>query len=148
MFFTTKTYYALIAILEIAHRTSASDISLIALDDICQEHGIDKSYLEQLMGRLRRAKIIEAVKGPGGGYILNHKPQNISLYDIAKAAGDDIHVTKCKNEEHGCLMKDRKCLAHKLLTEIEDVIMHKLKKINLEMMLDTTFNDLKLMISN
>ena len=40
---------------------------LISLSEISERQGISLAYLEQLFVKLRRAEIVESVRGPGGG---------------------------------------------------------------------------------
>ena len=43
---------------------------LVTLARICERQGISQSYLEQLLGKLRRNKLVDSVRGPGDGYKL------------------------------------------------------------------------------
>ena len=54
--------------------------------EIAESQKIDPLYAQQILQRLRRAKLIQSVRGPGGGYQLTRAPDQITLYDILRAA--------------------------------------------------------------
>lgn len=47
--------------------------------------GLSVSYLEILCAQLRRAGLIDSVRGPGGGYVLGRPAGEISILEIAQA---------------------------------------------------------------
>ena len=47
---------------------------------------ISKIYLEQVFTQLRVAGLVQATKGPPGGYSLTRQPQEITCFDILSAA--------------------------------------------------------------
>ena len=47
--------------------------------------GLSVSYLEILCAQLRRAGLIDSVRGPGGGYVLGRPAEEISVLEIAQA---------------------------------------------------------------
>ena len=47
--------------------------------------GLSVSYLEILCAQLRRAGLIDSVRGPGGGYVLGRPAEEISVLVIAQA---------------------------------------------------------------
>src|SRR2546427_525692 len=42
-------------------------------------------YLEQIFQELRRAHLVEAKRGPKGGYFLARKPEHITVGDVMRA---------------------------------------------------------------
>ena len=61
---TTKGRYAVMAMVDLAQH---SDGEPAALADVADRQGISLSYLEQLFQMLRRANLVNSVRGPGGG---------------------------------------------------------------------------------
>ncbi len=47
---------------------------------VCQ--GISMSYVEQIIGRLRRVGLVQGTPGPGGGYRLGRSPEHISVGEV------------------------------------------------------------------
>jgi Rrf2 family iron-sulfur cluster assembly transcriptional regulator len=63
---------------------------LITLGDISERQDVSLAYLEQLFVKLRRAELIESVRGPGGGYRLSRDPSQIRVVDILKAVDETV----------------------------------------------------------
>ena len=114
---STKGRYAVTAMLDLAIRY---DDGLVTLADISETQAISLSYLEQLFARLKKAGLVEGMRGPGGGYRLACPPRDISIAQVLNAIGEGIDVTLCEGDED-CQDGER-CLTHalwkKLGTEI------------------------------
>ena len=54
-------------------------------EEIARRQGIPSYYLNQLLLTMRRAGLIESVRGPEGGHLLARPPEQISLLDILTA---------------------------------------------------------------
>lgn len=97
---TTKGEYALRAVLDIIARPSED---LIRLEDISERQNISLSYLEQLFRKLKKAGLVDATRGPGGGYCLTKKATKASVLDVLLAVGDKpvlkTKATPCKTKE-------------------------------------------------
>ena len=79
---STKSRFAVTAMIDIALRDNAGPISLA---DISARHQISVSYLEQLFSKLRQNRLVESTRGPGGGYTLARVSESISVADIIGA---------------------------------------------------------------
>ncbi|MBP7088384.1 MAG: Rrf2 family transcriptional regulator [Candidatus Omnitrophica bacterium] len=81
------------------------------LKKIAKEEGISLAYLRKLITPLDRAGIIRSIKGPGGGFILTHKPSEIYLLDVIgaishnKVIGCVRGLPSCKRYNY-CVVKD------------------------------------------
>ena len=63
---------------------------LVSLGEIAERQSISLAYLEQLFVRLRRAELVESVRGPGGGYRLARSADAIRIVDILGAVEETI----------------------------------------------------------
>ena len=63
---------------------------LITLGDISKRQDISLPYLEQLFVKLRRAGLVESVRGPGGGYRLARGPSDIRIVDVLAAVDETV----------------------------------------------------------
>ncbi len=122
MILTTKAKYAMMAMIDLYEET-AKDPKPISLLSISQRQDISLSYLEQIFANLRKSGIVKSVKGPGGGYVLGKKPQEISVAEIILATGENIKMTSCKHSAGGCNLaiknKQKKCKTHDLWFGLE-----------------------------
>jgi len=76
---TTKGRFAVTAMIDLALRQEQGPVTLAG---ISQRQHISLSYLEQLFGKLRRHEIVESVRGPGGGYNLARRAEDVTVADI------------------------------------------------------------------
>ena len=88
---TTKGRFAVTAMLDLALRQNRGPVTLAAISE--RQH-ISLSYLEQLFGKLRRAKLVSSVRGPGGGYNLAQGPNQITVADIVTAVDEPLDATQ------------------------------------------------------
>ena len=63
---------------------------LASLTDIARRQNISLPYLEQLFVKLRRAKLVESVRGPNGGYRLARLAHDIRVVDILEAVDETV----------------------------------------------------------
>ena len=76
MKFSTRTRYGLQAILALAARYAEGSLSV---SQIAKKEGISVAYLEQILNALKKKGIVRSVRGPQGGYVLAHKPADMTL---------------------------------------------------------------------
>lgn len=81
------TDYAIRAVLYLALRNEQCSSR-----EISEAMHIPRDLLVQIAIRLRQASILEAQSGKCGGYSLMKSPSNISLYDLARAMGDEPNL--------------------------------------------------------
>ena len=79
MWVSRRTDYATRAVLSLAMAEEA-----LNLDQLAEQTEAPRSVLEQVMPRLRTAGIVRSVRGPGGGYHLNHPPEELTLERIVR----------------------------------------------------------------
>jgi len=114
---TTKGRYAVTAMLDLALHADAGPISLA---DISKRQAISLSYLEQLFARLKRAELVNSVRGPGGGYLLAHASNAISVASIIGAVDESVDATRCQGLSD-CQQGDT-CLTHHLWCDLSEKI--------------------------
>ena len=128
---TTKGRYAVTAMLDLASNDSSRPVTL---DMISQRQNISLSYLEQLFAKLRKASLVKSVRGPGGGYLLNVNPVDVSLTQIIEAVDENIDLRRCHGAKD-CL-RGKQCLSHHLWCEVSDQIRGFLNTRNLQQVID------------
>lgn len=112
----TKARYAVMAMVDLARH--GEDIP-VPLGEIAERQGISLLYLEQLFGRLRRAGLVAATRGPGGGFALAHPAEGLRIVDIVLAVDEDIKATRCEGgSPEGCMADKARCLTHDLWEEL------------------------------
>ncbi len=66
------------------------DGALVSLNEMSRRQDISLPYLEQLFVKLRRAKLVQSVRGPGGGYRLARPAIEIRVSDILAAVDETV----------------------------------------------------------
>jgi Rrf2 family iron-sulfur cluster assembly transcriptional regulator len=88
---STKGRYAMVALVDIALQPADA---LVTLGGISQRQNISLPYLEQLFVKLRRAELVDSVRGPGGGYRLARPPAQIRIVDILTAVDETVDAMR------------------------------------------------------
>ncbi len=84
---STKGRYAMIALTDLARQPGGR---LVSLAEIAERQDISLAYLEQLFVKLRRAEIVESVRGPGGGYRLARPVGEIRIAEVLAAVDEGM----------------------------------------------------------
>lgn len=84
---STKGRYAMVALADLALQPAGT---LLSLGEISRRQDISLPYLEQLFVKLRRAGLVDSVRGPGGGYRLSKPPAEIRVSDILGAVDESV----------------------------------------------------------
>lgn len=98
---SSKGDYGLRALFDLAQRYGEGPVQS---EDIATRQGIPVNYLNQLLITMRRAGLIESLRGPQGGHMLARNPEMITLRDAivvlegpllpAEATRDDLVATQ------------------------------------------------------
>jgi Rrf2 family protein len=103
----------------------------LTIKEIAQRQDVSVAYLEQLLNKLRKSKLINSRKGPGGGYIISRKPAEISVGMILNSLEGPVAITQCLDPgAKGCKRVDG-CVARLLWKSLGEKIEHFLDTINL-----------------
>lgn len=84
---STKGRYAMIALTDLARQPGRR---LVSLAEIAERQDISLAYLEQLFVKLRRASVVESVRGPGGGYRLARPVEEIRIAEVLAAVDEGM----------------------------------------------------------
>ncbi|MEO6974804.1 MAG: Fe-S cluster assembly transcription factor [Gallionella sp.] len=133
---TTKGRFAVTAMADLAMRGGKAPVTLAA---ISERQKISLSYLEQLFGKLRRNKIVESVRGPGGGYYLARPSNKISIAAIVIAVDEPLDATKCGGLGN-CQGDQQPCITHDLWMGLNEKIYGYLEEITLQQLVESYTN--------
>jgi len=79
---SSKGEYGLRALFDLTQRYGAGPVQS---HDIHMRQDIDENYLNQILISLRKAGLIESVRGPQGGHRLARPPSQITLLEVVTA---------------------------------------------------------------
>ncbi|MEM7505701.1 MAG: Rrf2 family transcriptional regulator [Pseudomonadota bacterium] len=113
---STKGRYAVTALADIALNGS---ISPVTLGEIAERQDISLAYLEQLFVKLRRAGLVDSVRGPGGGYRLAMPAGELRIADVMVAVDERLNAMGCDGKVgQGCGSSREACLTHALWEQL------------------------------
>lgn len=98
---STKGRYGLRALIDLALYSESEPVSIQSISD---RQKISTSYLEQLVAKLRKAGLVQSVRGAGGGYRLAKAAAEISVGDVLRALEGNLDAVTCKGstDQGGC----------------------------------------------
>jgi len=115
---STKGRYAVTALADIALQGAERPVTLA---EISERQDISLAYLEQLFVRLRRAGLVDSVRGPGGGYLLARRPADVRISEVMAAVDERLNAMGCDGKWEqgmGCGRSKEACLTHNLWEQL------------------------------
>ena len=114
---TTKGKYAVTAALELAMQQTIAN-GFVKISDVAKRQDIPASYLEQIFSNLRKAGILDAARGPNGGFKLTKQRDKVMIGEIISAVERNMDATQCSGE--GICNSGTKCSAHNFWIDFND----------------------------
>jgi Rrf2 family transcriptional regulator, iron-sulfur cluster assembly transcription factor len=123
---TTKGRFAVTAMMDLAMR---GEDGPVALAGVSERQRISLSYLEQLFGKLRRYKLVDSVRGPGGGYCIARPLGSVMVADIIRAVDEPLDATQCGGREN--CHDEHRCMTHELWSTLNSKMYDYLASVSL-----------------
>lgn len=95
---TTWTEYSLIISIHLA-KQGRRGAAPVAARELAETERLPADYVEQILLRLRRAGIVESVRGAKGGYFLAKEPAAITVRDVMEASEHQTFELNCENHQ-------------------------------------------------
>ena len=99
--------------------------------------GLPDQYLEQLLGSLRKAGLVNTVRGSQGGYQLANSPDAISVGHIIDAMEGPLNLSECAMEGEGACPHSDGCKTKRVWEYLTDRINQLLYSVTLQDMLES-----------
>jgi len=101
-----KLEYAMRAMIELAERRDED--GLVPARAIAERQQVPLRFLEQQLGALSKAGLVESFRGAGGGCRLARSPDEITVAEIADAIEGQIFPVFClEPSDHTCFQDSR-----------------------------------------
>jgi Rrf2 family iron-sulfur cluster assembly transcriptional regulator len=128
---TTKGRFAVTAMIDLALR---GEDGPVALASVSERQKISLSYLEQLFGKLRRYRLVDSVRGPGGGYCIARPTNLVTVADIIRAVDEQLDATQCGGREN--CHDEHRCMTHDLWSTLNSKMYDYLSSVTLAELVD------------
>ncbi len=86
---------------------------VISRREIITAMQIPDQFLRKIAQQLARAKFIEIIQGPRGGYRLLTEPEKLTLLDVVEAMGGEIVLNECVLRPEFCFRSEY-CSVHRV----------------------------------
>ena len=128
MLISTKGRYALRIMIDLAeHQTD----EFISLRGIAQRQEISEKYLESIIRMLVKAKVVDSLRGKGGGYRLNKTPDQYTVGSILRLTEESLAPVACLEANAEACPRAGSCRTLTLWQGLDKVICEYLESVTI-----------------
>lgn len=128
MLISTKGRYALRVMVDLAEHPNEG---FIPLKVIANRQEISEKYLENIIKLLVRAKLLNGLRGKGGGYRLTKAPEKYTVGAILRLTEDSLAPVVCLEENAAVCSRMAECRTLSLWQGLDKVISDYLNSVTL-----------------
>lgn len=125
---STKGTYSIRIMAEIA---KTQDVKLATVSYLSEQTNITGKYLEKIISKLLKAKLLISFRGSSGGYKLSRQASDITIKDILNATEGNMKTVSCIEDGKNCDLSN-KCLTVNIWAGLTKIVNDYLSKISLE----------------
>lgn len=131
---SSKGRYAVRTMFDLATHSE----NYVSLSEIAQRQNITIKYLEQIISKLVKAKLIVSSRGAQGGYKLTKKPSEYSIAEILAITGDVPELAPCQKGNISC-PNIEKCPTIGCWNTLSQIIYDYLQRVTLQDLINKTY---------
>ena len=133
MLISTKGRYALRVMIDLAEHQSEEFISL---KEIAQRQEISEKYLESIIRMLVKARVVESLRGKGGGYRLRKSPDQYTVDSILRLTEESLAPVACLEDAAEACPRSGGCKTLALWQGLDKVIRDYLESVTIADLVD------------
>ena len=133
MILSTKGRYGLKMMLELALKYGSGTMSL---KDIAKKQNLSETYLEQLIAHLRKAGLVNSIRGAQGGYELARTPTEITVGEIIRTLEGPLAPSECVAGDDPECDRAGYCVTRIIWEKIMDSINNVIDSVTLQDMIN------------
>jgi len=122
------TDYALVIMSQLANEKLGSAHSSVYLSEITK---IPEPTVAKVLKQLTRSKLVVSRRGVNGGYLMKHKPMNITVLGIIEALEGPVNVSSWSNGLGEVCASDLGCPIQGSWHKINEAIREALQRVSL-----------------
>ncbi|MEW6618473.1 MAG: Rrf2 family transcriptional regulator [bacterium] len=126
---TTKGRYGLRVMIDMSLHEGDEWLSV---NDISKRQNISFPYVEQLVVQLKKAGLVESIRGPQGGYRLSKPASEISAGEVIRIVEGPLEIVHCAGKTKEECERSGKCATQILWTKISQQMAQILDNISLK----------------
>jgi Rrf2 family protein len=127
---TAQEEYGLRCLLQVARGPEGS----VTTPEIAEREGLSQAHVHKLMGLLRRAGLVESVRGRKGGYQLARPAEQINVGAALAGLGDRLYSTGFCGQHTGnerTCVRNADCSIRSLWIAVDQAVQRALQKMQL-----------------
>jgi Rrf2 family transcriptional regulator, cysteine metabolism repressor len=134
---SSRVHYGLRAMTQLAHAYAGE--RPVSIAEVARSEGLPLAYLEQLVGELRRAGLVEGTRGVHGGYRLTRPPTHITVGDVYRVLEGEVAPVECTAENYlpGSCAREPFCLSRSIWERVQRAVLDVLDSTTLADLLRT-----------
>ncbi len=127
---TTQGDYGLRCMINIGKNCSTGPVPI---RKIAEEEGLPRTYVEQLLLKLRHGNLIKSVRGAKGGYILARDPESITVAQMIEILEGSVMEVICDRRVTGRIIckYNKQCALSSVWRELQVQVTKFLNGFNL-----------------
>lgn len=129
MLISTKGRYALRLLIELAGCDSGE---YVRLDAIATAQDISEKYLESIVNILSKAKLVEGLRGRGGGYRLTRQPEDYTVGEILRLTEKSLAPVSCLECDPNPCKRATECRTRPMWEKLDEIICNYLDSVTLK----------------
>lgn len=139
MLISTKGRYALRVMIDLAeHQTD----EFVSLRGIAERQEISEKYLESIIRMLVKARVLESLRGKGGGYRLKKAPDEYTVDSILRLTEESLAPVSCLEQNADVCPRAGACRTLSLWRGLDQVIHDYLESVTIaDLMEQSTVGD-------
>jgi len=131
---STKGRYGLRAMLDLTVHSCEGHVSLRS---IAERQEVSENYLEQIFATLKKAGIVNSLRGSQGGYTLSMSPDKITVGMILRSLEGSLAPVDCvREDEHVECKKSEECITRLVWKKMLDCINKVVDSVSLQDLVD------------
>ena len=130
---STKGRYGLRALIDLA---MYGEEEAVSIQSISARQQTSDSYLEQLVRKLKRAGLVNSVRGAQGGYRLAKPAEEISVGDVLRALEGSIEAVSCGKEHNANCLGEDLCVARYVWQKVNKSIQETVDSITISQLVE------------
>ena len=136
---STKGRYGLRAFIDLAKHSVEAPVSI---NSIAQRQNLSEGYLEQLMAKLKKAGLVESIRGAGGGYVLAKNAGDISVGDVLRALEGNLELVTCAafHDIETCGF-EKTCVTKYVWQKINESILNTMEEIKIDTLVEQSWQE-------
>ena len=128
MLISTKGRYALRVMIDLAEHQSDAFVSLRG---IAERQEISEKYLESIIRMLVKAKVVDSLRGKGGGYRLKKDPDQYTAGSILRLTEESLAPVSCLEANAEACPRAGSCRTLTLWQGLDKVICEYLESVTI-----------------